>query len=220
MNGFIGHECINKIVVDRLLNILGFDHLSYELIFADVTIGNKTYETYLCCSNDFKKDNERKSEIETYYQLVENETPLEYCIRIGFEKEVYQMIVTDFIICNRDRHGANIEILKDNKGQIRLAPLFDHGLSLFFNVQDFTKLKNINYLEDKKVQSFIGGSSLFNNLDLIDKNKYPKTKKLNSEDKKYLFKDIDEIMPKIWVDNVWKLINKRINYYENLRDKK
>ena len=30
--GIVGHECINEIIVDRLLTILGIDHLEYELI--------------------------------------------------------------------------------------------------------------------------------------------------------------------------------------------
>lgn len=34
-----------------------------------------------------------------------------------------------FLICNRDRHGANIEILSDEKEKARPAPLFVHGLS-------------------------------------------------------------------------------------------
>ena len=222
VDGITGHECINEIVADRILDILDFEHLHYELIYADIVINNKQYKTYLCCSDDFKKDDERKVEIETYYELSKqkDERPIDYCIRMGFQKEIYQMIVIDFIICNRDRHGANIELLKNSKGKIRLAPLFDHGLSLFFNINDFNKLNNIDFLEDKKVQSFVGGSSLFENLKLMDKNKLPKIRKLDSEDKKYIFKDIDRIMPKIWVDSVWKLINKRINYYEDFCNKK
>ncbi|MBQ0035711.1 MAG: hypothetical protein KBT35_02205 [Firmicutes bacterium] len=217
-----GHECINEVVVDRLLNILGFNHLNYELIYADIAIDEKRYETYLCSSNDFKKSDEKKSEIDMYYELAkkENESPLQFCIRMGFEKEIYQMIIIDFIICNRDRHGANIELLKDSKGKLRMAPLFDHGLSLFFNEQDLSNIKITNYLEDKKVQSFIGGSSLFENLNLLDFNKAPAIKRLTKDDKKYIFEDIDKIMPPAWINAVWKLINKRIEYYENIRVKK
>lgn len=42
------------------------------------------------------------------------------------------MFLLDYIICNRDRHGANIEVLQ--KGDTyRLAPLFDNGLSFMFS---------------------------------------------------------------------------------------
>ncbi len=47
---------------------------------------------------------------------------------------IYIMLVVDFVILNRDRHGANIEVLRNSRDKtLRLAPLFDHGLSLLFN---------------------------------------------------------------------------------------
>lgn len=36
---------------------------------------------------------------------------------------VYQMLTVDYLICNRDRHGANIELLIDEEGKARPAPL-------------------------------------------------------------------------------------------------
>ena len=36
--GVIGHECVNELIVDRLLTILGIPHLSYQLIHADVSV--------------------------------------------------------------------------------------------------------------------------------------------------------------------------------------
>ena len=50
--GIIGHECVNELIVDRLLTILGIPHLSYQLIHADVTVDGKTHEVYLCASED------------------------------------------------------------------------------------------------------------------------------------------------------------------------
>ena len=38
VNGVIGHECINEIIVARLLTILGVEHLEYELIHADIEV--------------------------------------------------------------------------------------------------------------------------------------------------------------------------------------
>ena len=42
--GIIGHECVNELIVDRLLTILGIPHLSYQLIHADMTVDGKTHE--------------------------------------------------------------------------------------------------------------------------------------------------------------------------------
>lgn len=59
---------------------------------------------------------------------------------------------------------------------------------------------------------------MFDNLKLM--NKYPQIHKLNNSDYKYMFSDLQGIMPKVWMDNVFKLINTRIEYYENFRTKK
>ena len=50
VNGVIGHECINEIIVDRLLTTLGVEHLNYELIHADIEIEGRIYNTFLCAS--------------------------------------------------------------------------------------------------------------------------------------------------------------------------
>ncbi|MBQ2503988.1 MAG: hypothetical protein II528_06660, partial [Lachnospiraceae bacterium] len=36
--GVVGHECINEIIVDRLLTLLQVEHLHYELIHADIEV--------------------------------------------------------------------------------------------------------------------------------------------------------------------------------------
>ena len=41
--GVIGHECVNELIVDRLLTILGIPHLSYQLIHADVSVDGRTH---------------------------------------------------------------------------------------------------------------------------------------------------------------------------------
>ena len=56
VEGVIGHECVNEIIVDRLLTLLGIPHLHYELINAKIEVEGRTYTTYLCASEDFKED--------------------------------------------------------------------------------------------------------------------------------------------------------------------
>ena len=53
--GVIGHECVNEIIVDRLLDILGIPPLHYQLIHADVNIADKKHEVYLCASQEIEK---------------------------------------------------------------------------------------------------------------------------------------------------------------------
>ena len=72
-----GHECVNEIIVQRLLCHLGIEHLDYTLIHALVKVDGKDYETWLCESEDFKKPGERKITLEDYYVLekTEGESP-------------------------------------------------------------------------------------------------------------------------------------------------
>ncbi len=69
LRGIIGHECVNEIIVDRLLTILGVEHLSYQLIHGESEIEGKLWETYLCASDDFKKRNESKIALDDYYRM-------------------------------------------------------------------------------------------------------------------------------------------------------
>lgn len=40
VNGIIGHECVNELIADRLLNILGVEYLHYDLIHAEITVSS------------------------------------------------------------------------------------------------------------------------------------------------------------------------------------
>ena len=107
-HGIVGHECINEIVVDRLLEILGVEHLSYRLIHADVRVGGRKLETWLNASEDFKRPGESKIALDTFYELERKpgEGALDFCMRMGWREQVWECIAVDFLILNRDRHGA------------------------------------------------------------------------------------------------------------------
>ncbi len=222
VNGVVGHECINEIIVDRLLTILGIEHLSYRLINADIMVDDTVYNTWLCSSLDFKEVGESKIALDAYYQVerLPNEKPLEFCIRNGFKDYIWKMLVVDFLILNRDRHGANIEVLRNSKKKtIRIAPLFDHGLSLIFNCQSVDEVNKVDVLDDKPVQCFVGTRSAYENLKLIPINEHPVINHLNKDDKTILFEDLDDALPKTWQDKIWEMIWKRWCVYENLCNK-
>lgn len=161
--------------------------------------------------------------MDAYYQIerLPKETPLDFCIRKGFKDYIWQMLVVDYLILNRDRHGANIEVLRNSKRKtIRLAPLFDHGLSLIFNCQSIEDVNKIDVLDDKPVQCFVGSRSAYENLKLIPVNEYPSLNQLSESDKDILFEGLDDALPKIWQDKIWEMIWNRWCIYENLRNKR
>ncbi len=49
-------------------------------------------------------------------------------------------LVLDALVANRDRHEENWGVLRDPAGRVTLAPSYDHGNSLGFNLQDDRRL--------------------------------------------------------------------------------
>lgn len=217
-DGVIGHECVNELIVDRLLNILGIEHLHYDLIHAEIDVDGKEIETYLCASRDFKERGEHKVALDAYYQAEKlgGETPLQFCIRNGWSEFVYKMLVVDFLILNRDRHGANIEVLRNSqKRTIRLAPIFDHGLSLLFNCHTEDEVKHFDVMQDRMVQCFVGSRSSQQNLELIPKDEMPILNPLKEAHKAELLEGLDGIIPLCLQEQIWKMIWQRWQYYED-----
>ena len=216
--GVVGHECINEIIVDRLLNILMVDHIHYQLINARIEIDGREYTTYLCCSEDFKKAGESKTALDNYYttNLLAGESHYDFCVRMGWQQYIDTMIAVDYIILNRDRHGANIEVLRNSRLKtLRLAPLFDHGLSLMYSCITDKEIDNYDIYEDKRCQNFIGGFSCYDNLSLInDKKQF--AGKLNENDKTLIFEDLDGVLSKQHIDKLWDMIYSRYKIYEKL----
>lgn len=219
VKGVVGHECINEIIVDRLLTLLGVEHLNYELINADIEIEGKVYSTYMCASENFKKKGESKIALEDYYRVnaEKGESHYNFCVRKGWKEYIDAMIVVDYLILNRDRHGANIEVLRDARAKtLRIAPLFDHGVSLLYSCMSDKEALNFDVLEDKRCQNFIGTYSCYENLSLLDKNEKLFVGKLHKEDKQYIFDGLEDILSEVFIDKIWEMIYERYQIYENL----
>lgn len=217
--GIICHECVNEIIVDRLLSILGISHLPYQLIHAKILIDQKEYETWLCASKDFKQRGESKIALDAYYQAesLPNESPMDFCIRNGWESTVYEMLVVDYLILNRDRHGANMEVLRNQrKKTIRLAPLFDHGLSLLSRCESTEAMLREDVMADKPVQCFVGSRSSWENLRLIPRDQRPPLHPLAENDRAILLEGLSEALDQQWLDRIWEMIWKRWQAYEDL----
>lgn len=220
--GIVGHECFNELIVDRLLTCLDIPHLPYELIHAKIEIDDEPLETWICASVDFKTIGDSKIALDTFYELESNkgEKPLDFCIRKGFEEYIYTMMAVDFIILNRDRHGANIEILKNRiNHSIVPAPLFDHGLSLILE-NDIKEIEAFDITSSRKVQCFLGGNDPQYNLSLLDSSKLPAIRRLTEADRIFIFDGLSEGLPDILITKTWEMLNYRWEQYENIRNKK
>ena len=218
VRGVVGHECVNEIVVDRLLTILDVEHLSYDLIHADIRVEGKTYETYLCASADFKERGESKVALDDYYRLnaLPGESRYDFCVRNGWKDYVDTMIAVDYIIQNRDRHGANIEVLRNMRAHtMRIAPLFDHGLSLLYSCATDEEAKKFDITADRKCQNFIGTFSCKDNLKLLRGRKDIFPGKLQKKDKATLLAGLDGVLSETFLDTIWRMIYKRYTSLES-----
>lgn len=218
VQGVIGHECVNELIVDRLLTVLEIPHLSYQLIHADIMIDGTIRDVYLCAADDFKEIGDSKIALDAYQvrEGYESESAMDFCIRMGWEDYIYQMLVVDFLILNRDRHGANIEVLRNSrKKTIRLAPLFDHGLSLLCRCMNDSQVEAFDVMEDKPCNNFIGTKSTWENLYLIPYDKRPIINPLKESDRVILMEGLDGIISGALQDKIWEMIWKRWCSYED-----
>ena len=217
--GIIGHECVNEIIADRLLSLLGIEHLPYQLIHAKVLIDQREHETWLCASKDFKQRGESKLALDAYYQVerLPDESPMDFCVRMGWEGTIYQMLVVDYLILNRDRHGANMEVLRNARQRtVRLAPLFDHGLSLLSRCESMEAMLCEDVMADKPVQCFVGSRSAWENLRLIPTDKRPQLHPLTPDDWDTLLAGLVDALDERWLERIWEMIWRRWQAYENL----
>lgn len=202
VKGIIGHECINEIVVQRLLDFFGIEHLEYTLIHAMVTVDGRDYETYLCRSEDYKEADESKIPLEDYFIMnrENGETPFDFCSRMGWEKYVYEMFLIDYLVLNRDRHGANIEVLRNSKTKaVRLAPLFDHGLCLVCRCHTEDELNDFDVMEDRRVQAFVGTNSTLENVRSIPNSFLKELPDLTETDLDQIFEGLETIIGSAYI---------------------
>ena len=217
--GIVGHECVNEIIVDRLLTILGVEHLHYQLIHADVDIDGHIYETWLCASEDFKEPGETKVALDNYYQVNSEAKTSHYdfCVQNGWQGYIDTMLAVDYLIMNRDRHGANIEVLRNaRKKTLRIAPLFDHGLSFLCSCFSEKEIAEFDIDVDRKCQNFIGGRSTLENLDLIKDKRKLFANSIALDTKEVLFKDLNRVLSVEHMEKIWNMLYKRWCYYESI----
>ena len=185
---------------------------------AKVKVDNKEFNTFLNVSYDFKQKNERKEPFDTYYynNRLNEESPIDFLIRNGFENYLYNMLFVDFVIFNRDRHGANVEVLIDDKDNVRLSPLFDQGLSLLLSDYD-----NQKYIDDYDIEkyeptnSFFGTRSTYDNLSFIKNKSQIKKCELSKKDMEYIFSDLENILPNYTIKKLKIFIKKRLKLFKD-----
>ena len=227
VNGVYGHECVNEVLVARLMDMLCISHVPYQLVHARVRIGGEDHETWITASPSFRKKGESKVALARFYRWnhLENEGRMEFCARFGWSEYVQKMMLVDYLIGNRDRHGGNLEVLKGRDGELRMAPLFDNGMSLCFSTGNARQLHMIDPLQDIVANNFLGSRSLEENLLRFVPPSLP-IGRLRPVHKNDLIQGIAPALEQSvegadgqeFLEFLWHMIWERWCRYENLRD--
>ena len=126
---------------------------------------------------------------------------------------------SDFLISNRDRHGANIEVLFNRKKKkIRPAPLFDHGLSFVCRCHDKKALSEFDVMQDMRIQSFIGGNSAYDNLEMVPGSFLKSMRGPDASSRSLVMEELDDVIAVEYLDKIWEMISERWKYIENIRN--
>lgn len=211
-----GSECVNEIVASRLMRLLGVEHLEYRLIHALVSVDGAEFETWLNSSKNFRRRGEQKIGLGTYFGLYrrEDEDPFAFCVRLGWEERIAQMMLVDYLIANRDRHASNIEVIIVPTGETRLAPVFDNGMSLLAPYgADLERIAAFDPLADVATTNFVGARSLEEN---VRAHPWRPARPLCETDRAYLLAGLEAAAPAVLLDKIWEIIWKRWCWYEAL----
>ncbi len=222
VRGVYGHESVNEIVAQNVADILNIPHLCYELVHADIQVNGRIYETWLTKSRDFKKLGEHKLTFETYYEMagLEQESVWDFIVRQGMNEYFYELFLLDYVICNRDRHGANIEVL-EQAGHYRLAPVFDNGLSLLFSCyQDGEAMRQAELMKDGPVNNCVGSKSLTDNLRQVPLQRLRKVRTADFSFEKVFagLQGCEEAVPDLYWERILAMLRERVGYIETICD--
>lgn len=216
--GIYGHECVNELVASRLMGLLGVPHVRYALVHALVRVDGIEHETWLARSKSFRKSGETKMAFDTFFDLMheKGESQLDICERYGWLESIQKMMLADYLIANRDRHGANIEVLRGKDGSLQLAPLFDNGVSLLFSCYgDVGRISRFDPLEDVRANNFIGTRSLEANLQFVPRD--IEVRPLSESARKELLLGLEGALPGEHLDAIWNMIWQRWQHWQKLQ---
>ena len=204
---YFGDESINEVICSRYLSKLGFDCVKYTLVNAAVKINGVVLNTYVCKSEDFYKGYDSRITFEDLHSMY-GCSVFELIAKLGITAQIERMLLADFLVLQRDRHGGNIELLKKN-GKYTFAPLFDNGLCLLapYPSASGVDISRFDVLVDYPVNNYIGTRSLYQNLVLVKHS--ARVNKLLKEDKNAIFYGLHEVLTRSYIEKIWELLTYR-----------
>ncbi|MBU3204385.1 HipA domain-containing protein [Clostridium algidicarnis] len=124
----IAYEIINKFNIPCAVNYI--QEMKLPILERDVLVN---------VSEDFLQGDESLMSIRNILGNSSREELYNKVVELipQFRIDIDRMIVMDFLINNIDRHLRNFSVIVKEGKVIRFAPLYDHGLSIYADIQDF-----------------------------------------------------------------------------------
>ncbi len=153
---YMGYESLSEVVISRLLEHSNLpDFISYEPVF----IHCQGQTSVGCRSRNFRQPDEILVPLERLHRAFRGRSlaqqlavfpdaarRVSYTVTFveqvtglsGFGSYLCELIELDAFTLNEDRHTNNIAVLRnETTGKFRLCPIFDNGLSLLSDLNDY-----------------------------------------------------------------------------------
>lgn len=189
----MGYESLAEVAAARILQQ---STISDFVFYTPILIQTENRLLPGCASRNFKRKRETLIPLERLHRayfgegLAETAAKLPYVeerlrytvdfvVKITglehFGRHLATILELDAFLLNEDRHTNNLAVLRDDKSKkFRLCPIFDHGLSLLSDTNDYPLQENIythiervnakpfstDFLEQAEAASNLYGSSL------------------------------------------------------------
>lgn len=154
----------NELVACRLMDALKIPHADTRLINALVCIAGEERPLWVTRYKKLRGAGVRFMPLEAFFELrgQQGESPLDFCARMGWELQVAQMMLIDYLTANRTRSARELYVQVNPHGSFNLAPLMGGrvALSSSFNASTW----RVNAMADLSTSNYLGSASLEENL--------------------------------------------------------
>ncbi len=203
-----------QLICMRLMDVLGFKHLPFQLVNARIADGSSVW---VVKSKSYRGTGESAINLEQFCNLRarQGETPLELCARHGWERQVAECMLVDYLTATRDRDISCFDVIRGGDGSLRLAPIQPRAFSLG-NAFPLDMWRRDPAVE-LGTSNYIGSPSLEENLrfaiDQLGVLERPRGLK------RALLANLDDVgLPPIFLEAAWTIIDTRWERYASICD--
>lgn len=154
----------NELVACRLMDALGIPHADTRLVNGLVRIADNEQALWITRYKNLRGTGVRSMPLESFFELraEQGESPLDFCVRMGWKQQLAQMMLIDYLTANRTRSARELHVQALPDGGYKLAPLMGGRVALSCSFPSATW--RVNAMADLSTSNYIGSVSLEENL--------------------------------------------------------